>query len=302
MLRPVLLLQRRPIPPLFALRALKPKATSTAPALGHAQLLSQQRHYSSRTPFGRPSPFRWIRPLAYTAGGIALVAVGWPVLRYVFAGGLAYGAMRLVRLWVLVRKLDKTIGAAQASFPGGSGALGGQSPLGALLKNMLALFGGFPSMRGAGAAVSPLCVGSMRSVAETSFRASCVSDSKVAAMIHEALGYVGLADGFALGEPMDVQSSTVMMNGQSKSRLEAVFPVFVDGAATNLFVQALANVMTDAGAVDVDGVRVWARMASGEVAEASIGVVHEGEEDEGDDTDDRKRGRRKVQDAEYKDL
>ncbi|KAJ1720711.1 hypothetical protein LPJ53_004690 [Coemansia erecta] len=251
-----------------------------------------RRSYFSFPPGRRSihgSPLWWVKPAAYAAGGAALVVVAWPVLRFVVIGGLAYGAYRLVRLWLILRDLNR-------SSSGGSSV---NNPLEWL----------FGSIFSQGGVVSGKGVRTMQKIGEASLTAACSgnnSDRDVIGLFERALGLEELYD-ITLGEPMETQSSAVMVDGVQRHYADAVFPVYVSDSATTLFVQVSA-VSGDAQgetSISVESMRLLARMPSGEVAETSIRVV--GSDDSlNDDPDsfssEAREHKRKVQDAEYKDL
>ncbi|KAJ2398198.1 hypothetical protein GGI05_000233 [Coemansia sp. RSA 2603] len=149
----------------------------------------------------------------------------------------------------------------------------------------------------------------MQKIGEASLTAACSgndSDRDVIGLFERALGLDEFYD-VSLGEPMETQSSAVMVDSVQKHYVEAVFPVYVSDDATTMFVQVSA-VSGDAHgetSISVESMRLLARMPSGEVAETSLGVV--GSKDSFSDgtnpfSSSTGKQKQKVQDAEYKDL
>ncbi|KAJ1881020.1 hypothetical protein H4R99_002646 [Coemansia sp. RSA 1722] len=262
--------------------------------------------------FGPPDPLWWVKPAAYTAGGVALTIFAWPLLRFVVIGGLAYGAYRLARVWWALRELNRGIGEYPGSFARtGRGARQQQGFIGSLLGSA---FGNMFSFMGAQA--SPKSVRTMGRVAETSIRAALRGQNshRIMGVFAEAVGgsvdAADLRDAIELGKPMETQLQTVNVDGKQKSYLEAVFPLYVDDAATTLFAHVTAfsdDTAADSSNVIVDSVVLLARMSSGQVAELGIDVNEQ--DDSGEDSGNNGSGnafgeksQRKVQDAEYKDV
>ncbi|KAJ2434212.1 hypothetical protein GGF42_009263, partial [Coemansia sp. RSA 2424] len=176
-----------------------------------------QRMHSKRPP---PPLAYWAKPALYAAGGVALVVFAWPVLRFVVIGGMAYGAYRLVRTWLLLRSLSQGPRLPRDDI---GGDMGGGGPLaelwraatGGLLRR--SVFSGLLS-------VSPQLVEQLRVASEASLRASVEMGD---ARLLEALeGDGDDASLVQLGEAMQVESSTVQTGGAGQSRtcVEALFP------------------------------------------------------------------------------
>ncbi|KAJ1822323.1 hypothetical protein LPJ56_000859 [Coemansia sp. RSA 2599] len=263
---------------------------------------------NGRNPFGPPpGPLWWVKPAAYTAGGVALAVFAWPLLRFVVIGGLAYGAYRLARVWWALRELNSRgigIGGYPGGFSGSAEKLARQQgPLAWILGNVF-------SSSSMGGQASSKSVRTMSRVAEASIRAA-LSDQRnhrIKEIFCESVGGSAasvdlLVDAVELGEPVESQVQSVSVDGGlKKSHVEAVFPLYVDEAATPVFVHVVAS--GDAAgnaAVCVDAVFLLARLASGEVRELAIDVCGQ---------DDSKPGnggfggasRGSVQDAEYRDV
>ncbi|KAJ2458436.1 hypothetical protein GGF42_002066 [Coemansia sp. RSA 2424] len=251
-----------------------------------------QRMHSKRPP--PPPPLaHWAKPALYTAGGVALVVFAWPVLRFVVIGGMAYGAYRLVRTWLLLRSLSQGPRLTRDDI---GGDIGGGGPLAELWRAATA--GLLRRSVFSGLSVSPQLVEQLRVASEARLRANVeVGDARLL----EALGGDDgdSASLVQLGEAMQVESSTVQTGGAGQSRtcVEALFPVFVDGRATPLFVQAEGSAVPGV----VESASVLARLASGEVAEIKLDVQPSSSSYEHGSGAKRGGGRR-VQDAEYKDL
>ncbi|KAJ2896883.1 hypothetical protein IWW38_001889, partial [Coemansia aciculifera] len=128
----------------------------------------------------------------------------------------------------------------------------------------------------------------LRVASEASVRANI--DAGDSPRLVEVLGDFGSL--VVLGEAMQVESTTV----QSTTCVEALFPVFVDGRATPLFVQAAGSAVPGV----IESASVFVRLASGEVEQIRLDVQAVSSND--DDDKGRRRGGRRVQDADYRDL
>ncbi|KAJ2641174.1 hypothetical protein GGF44_002240, partial [Coemansia sp. RSA 1694] len=237
-------------------------------------------------------------PALYTAGGVALVVFAWPVLRLVVIGGMAYGAYRLVRTWLLLRSLSQGPRLTRDDI---GGDIGGGGPLAELWR---AATGGLLRRSVfSGLSVSPQLVEQLRVASEASLRASVeMGDARLLEALGGDDGDGDDASLVQLGEAMQVESSTVQTGGAGQSRacVEALFPVFVDGRATPLFVQAAGSAVPGV----VESASVLARLASGEVAEIKLDVQPSSSSSSSDEhgSGAKRGGGRRVQDAEYKDL
>ncbi|KAJ2878786.1 hypothetical protein FB639_003276 [Coemansia asiatica] len=159
-----------------------------------------------------------------------------------------------------------------------------------------------------GARASLRSVRSMSRVAEASIRAALSDRSNHRVVdiftesIGESLNSVDLQDAIELGKPMETQMQSVNVNGKQRSHIEAVFPLYIDDAATTMFAHVTASEdALDEGTVFVESVFLLARMPSGQVAELAIDVCEQ--DGSNKDRDGFNQGTRtKVQDAEYKDV
>ncbi|KAJ2556982.1 hypothetical protein EV175_001641 [Coemansia sp. RSA 1933] len=190
----------------------------------------------------------WIKPALYAAGGTALLVFAWPALRFVIIGGLAYGAVKLVRLWISWRQ----------EFSWGRGAVDN--------------------------------VSEFKTVAQLSLQAACLRrDAIVAEILPDSVDDRSIT----LADATDVQ----IVGG---NRVKAVFPVLIDGQQSGLYVSASGSV---AEGVLVEAVSVYTQLRSGQIVEASIEVSSsDGEDDSSSYRGAQRQTKRKVKDAEYKDL
>ncbi|KAJ2059299.1 hypothetical protein GGI17_004486 [Coemansia sp. S146] len=234
------------------------------------RLYPQQR----RAYMGQPPMRQWARPVLYTAGGVALVVLGWPVLRFVVIGGMAYGAYRLLRTVFLFRSLSQGPRVTRDDISSSGG------PLAELWRAAMA---GLRRSVFAGS-VSPQLVEQLRVAAETGLRAGIdMGDERLV----EVLG--GEGAGVVLGEAMQAEESSFVVNGLGKTRVEVLFPVFVDMRATPVFVQAVGSAVPGV----IESASVLARLETGEVAEISLDVARQSSP---------RAKKRRVVDAEYKDV
>ncbi|KAJ2261075.1 hypothetical protein GGI01_001611 [Coemansia sp. RSA 376] len=234
------------------------------------RLYPQQR----RSYMEQPPMRQWTRPVLYTAGGVALVVLGWPVLRFVVIGGMAYGAYRLVRTIFLFRSLSQGPRISRDDISGGEG------PLAELWRMTMA---GLRRSVFAGS-VSPQLIEQLRVAAETGLKAGVdMGDARLV----EVLDYDD-GESVVLGEAMQTEESSVVVDGLGRTRVEVLFPVFVDGRATPVFVRAVGSAVPGV----IESASVMARLATGDVAEIPLDVV-------GQSSSKRKK---KVVDAEYKDV
>ncbi|KAJ2838332.1 hypothetical protein FBU31_000944 [Coemansia sp. 'formosensis'] len=224
-----------------------------------------------RRAYIQPPPIRqWTKPVIFTAGGVALVVLGWPMLRFVVIGGMAYGAYRLVRTLLLFRSLTQ----GPRDRPSG--------PLAELWREAVA---GLRRSVFLGS-VSPQLIEQLRVAAETGLKAGV--DAGDARLLDVLEADDDEAD-VVLGEAMQTSSESVAVDGREQTRVEALFPVFVGARATPLFVQAVGSTMPGM----IESATVLARLASGEVAEIPLDV---------NNTRNQKRRKKHVVDAEYKDV
>ncbi|KAJ2840807.1 hypothetical protein FBU31_000104 [Coemansia sp. 'formosensis'] len=224
-----------------------------------------------RRAYTQPPPIRqWTKPVIFTAGGVALVVLGWPMLRFVVIGGMAYGAYRLVRTLLLFRSLTQ----GPRDRPSG--------PLAELWREAVAGLRRSVFLGG----VSPQLVEQLRVAAEAGLKAGVdAGDARLLDVLEEADDEADVV----LGEAMQTSSESVAVDGRERTRVEALFPVFVGARATPLFVQAVGSAMPGV----IESAAVLARLASGEVAEIPLDV--------GSGIKQRRR-KRHVVDAEYKDV
>ncbi|KAJ1729025.1 hypothetical protein LPJ61_003725 [Coemansia biformis] len=222
-----------------------------------------------RTYLGGPAgPPRvpWVKPALILAGGVVLTTVAWPLLRFVVFGALGYGAYRVVRAALVLRSLNRLAR--------------GDAGLWEQLQGLMAGLG-VPSM----APVPKTVLATVHKTAETSLRAACAAESSVQQLVRAD------PDQIELGPAIDVQSETTDGRG---TRMEAVFPVFVAGQGTAVFVQAVAASGTRN--VDfiakVDDLCVLARQPAGEVLTIQIAVT----------SDDARPRKPHVRDADYREL
>ncbi|KAJ2742028.1 hypothetical protein GGI20_004778 [Coemansia sp. BCRC 34301] len=208
---------------------------------------------------------QWVKPAVYAASGVALVVFAWPVLRFVVIGGLAYGAFRLSRTLLQLRSLSQGPRLTRDDISSGGGILG-------------ELWRGLFSRAGA----SRQLVEQLRVATEASLRANIEKGDE------RLLGVLGEAGTLVLGDAMQVDSSTVQTGDRVGTRVEALFPVFVDGRATPLFVQAAGSAVPGV----VEEATLLARMASGSVEQIRLDLQ----------SAENEKKERRVQDAEYKDL
>ncbi|KAJ2812418.1 hypothetical protein H4S07_001414 [Coemansia furcata] len=230
---------------------------------------SRRLHPMQRRAYIQPPIRQWTKPVIYTAGGVALVVLGWPMLRFVVIGGMAYGAYRLVRTLLLFRSLTQ----GPRDRPSGG-------PLAELWRDAVAGLRRSVFLGG----VSPQLVEQLRVAAETGLKAGVdAGDGRLL----EVLETDDEAD-VVLGEAMQTSSESVVVDGRERARVEALFPVFVGARATPLFVQAVGSTMPGV----IESATVLARLASGEVAEIPLDVG----------SIKQRRKKRHVVDAEYKDV
>ncbi|KAJ2803703.1 hypothetical protein H4R20_002791, partial [Coemansia guatemalensis] len=221
----------------------------------------------------------WLKPALYAAGGVALVSISWPLLRFVLLGGLGYGIYRLIRVALMFRNLRRSAGDSQM-----------------LWEHLQQMASGSSSSSGSdrAAGVAPGVLETMQRSAEDGVRVSYGISLRVQQMIGDG----GItADAITLGEAVSVEKEEDSSIGES--RVEAVFPVFVDGRGTAVFVQA-AGVLGSRSvdyAIRLDTLHVLARQKSGEVMAVSIDPAAAASTG----TTDRKK-RRHVEDADYRDL
>ncbi|KAJ2486776.1 hypothetical protein IWW37_005492 [Coemansia sp. RSA 2050] len=168
--------------------------------------------------------------------------MGWPVLRFVVLGGMAYGAYRLLRTILFFRSLSQ----------GPSDISGG--PLSDLWRVTLS---------GLRRSVSPQLVEQLRVAAESGLRMGVeAGDRRLAELVE--------GGSVTLGEAMRVAESTVVADGREAVRVEVLFPVVVDMRITPLFVRAV-------GAAEpgvIESATVMARMDSGEVEEIELDLTN----------------------------
>ncbi|KAI9501747.1 hypothetical protein GGI25_004340 [Coemansia spiralis] len=246
-----------------------------------------------RNPYSQsPTPL-WVKPALAAAGGAALIVFAWPLLRFVILGGLAYGAYRLVRVWFTFREISRTLGGTSRDdikFGQGQGGSVWQQVFGD------GLFGMFSSAMGKQSTV----VREIREVALASLHNACFKGGTILDMLPDELTN-SYDNAITLGEA--IQVDTVKFEAQQKieERIEAAFPVVVDGKATELYVLASAytnGLQADRSGVSVDILNLYTRLSSGEVVETNIDVV-------GDDKGGKPVSgdpKRNVRDAEYRDL
>ncbi|KAJ2865840.1 hypothetical protein GGH94_001972 [Coemansia aciculifera] len=239
---------------------------------GYSQRLYPQQR---RAYMGQPPMRQWARPVLYTAGGVALVVLGWPALRFVVIGGMAYGAYRLLRTIFLFRSLSQGPRVTRDDINSSGG------PLAELWRAAVA---GLRRSVFAGS-VSPQLIEQLRVAAETGLRAGIdMGDERLV----EVLGRDDGA-GVVLGEAMQTEESRFVVNGLGRTRVEVLFPVFVDMRATPVFVQAVGSAVPGV----IESASVLARLASGEVAEIGLDVLGQSSP---------KAKKKKVVDAEYRDV
>ncbi|KAJ2721041.1 hypothetical protein GGI07_004231 [Coemansia sp. Benny D115] len=253
------------------------------------------------------SPLRWVKPAVYTVGGVVLVVAAWPVLRFVVIGGLAYGAYRAVNLFFAVRDLDRSMRGHAPNFPGAAQ----QGPISSLFRSI------FSSFSGNAAGGFGRQFYSLHQVAQASLQAACGAelDNRAKDLIYKALESTALLQlepsQVLLGEPMDQQSSTEIVNGLRNDSISALFPVSVNGMPTSLFVQASASIagapseqtQPPAQGVDicVDALHILARLPSGDVLESRVDIVDQRPPNESSARNEGAR-KRHVEDADYKEL
>ncbi|KAJ2014625.1 hypothetical protein IWW39_004475 [Coemansia spiralis] len=226
----------------FVLRSRIPVRAVFWPRLLPARsALSQRATAQQRRSYVGPPLRQWARPILYTAGGAALIVLGWPVLRFVVLGGMAYGAYRLLRTVLFFRGL----GQGATTLKGG--------PLSDLWRSTLA---------GLGRSVSPQLVEQLRGAAEGALRVGVESGDR---------RLVGLVDGgsVGLGEAVRVAESVVVVDGRETVRVEALFPVMVDMRLTPLFVKGVGT----AGPGVVVSATVLAKLDSGDVEEIALDLA-----------------------------
>ncbi|KAJ1816373.1 hypothetical protein IWW57_002190 [Coemansia sp. S610] len=226
----------------FVLRSRIPVRAVFWPRLLPARsALSQRATAQQRRSYVGPPLRQWTKPILYTAGGAALIVLGWPVLRFVVLGGMAYGAYRLLRTVLFFRAL----GQGATTLNGG--------PLSDLWRSTLA---------GLGRSVSPQLVEQLRGAAEGALRVGVESGDR---------RLVGLVDGgsVGLGEAVRVAESVVVVDGRETVRVEALFPVMVDMRLTPLFVKGVGT----AGPGVVVSATVLAKLDSGDVEEIALDLA-----------------------------
>ncbi|KAJ2160622.1 hypothetical protein GGF46_002115 [Coemansia sp. RSA 552] len=209
---------------------------------------------------------QWVRPALYTAGGVAVVVVAWPVLRLVVTAGLGYGVYRLVRWGLMVRRMQQELS--------GSGLFGA----GGLFR------GAWDAMRGS-LQVAPHVLDAMHDVALQSLTAS--RDVRV----RECVG----SRWTGLGTAVEAESVHVSDGGQAVERVVAVFPV--DGAP-GVFVRASGSLGT--GTVDyvvnVDCLELLVNNDNDDVTTIYLDVALRGLDA------DESQPKHKIRDADYREL
>ncbi|KAJ2349719.1 hypothetical protein IWW50_003468 [Coemansia erecta] len=197
----------------------------------HLQV-SRRTYYSNR-----PQWTTLIKTAAYTAGGVAIITVAWPVLRFVVIGGLGYLAYRAIRAYFAFRNINRMLGTQNVWEQ---------------VQQMM----GF-------SAVPPGVLGAVRTHAVSSLRTAVGNDARV----QELLGGVAVNAGDVdLGDAMDVQA----VRGQ---RVEALFPVFVGGRGSSCFVQTVWAAGRDMSDYRAKETTVWARQPNGDIVNVTIDPV-----------------------------
>ncbi|KAJ2078456.1 hypothetical protein H4R24_004457 [Coemansia sp. RSA 988] len=235
-----------------------------------------RRGYSSGPWRPKPAWPLWLKPALYVAGGVVIASISWPLLRFVLLGGFGYGIYRLIRMALVLRDLRRSAGEFQM-----------------LWERLQQMASGSSNGSDSAAAVAPGVLEIMQRSAEDGIRVSYETSLRVQQMIGDS---VITADAITLGDAISVEKEEGSSIAQN--RVEAVFPLFVDGRGTAVFVQA-AGVLGSQSidyAIRLDTLQVLARQKSGEVVAVSIDPKATSTE-----TTDRKK-RRHVEDADYRDL
>lgn len=248
----------------------------------------------------RPRYPPWIKPALYTAGGVAVITFTWPVLRYVMLGGLTYGAYRLFKVWLLIRRLNngQTIRDDIGFSNRGQDRLINEKGFFASLWQLMSAASNLNGSGSGGAARwsggSQKLVDIIQNTAQESLRQAYVNDE----MVQEVIGNgEGRELELTVAEPLEMQSSIVMVDGRRCDRLEGVFPVRINSQADMLFVRASSALLKNDGVenVDVDSLTLLARLPSGEVREIPLDI---------DSGSQGRQGNRKpnVEDADFRDV
>ncbi|KAJ2307687.1 hypothetical protein IWW51_001157 [Coemansia sp. RSA 2702] len=162
-----------------------------------------------RTYYSRPQWAALVKTAAYTAGGVALVTVAWPVVRFVVIGGLGYLTYRAVRAYLEFRHIGRMLGTST------------------MWEQVQRAAGMRP--------VSEATITAARTQAAESLRTAYLNDSRVPRMVGDAADAADLE----LGEALDVSSAAVRVNGREQRQVDVLFPVLVAGRAGACFVQSV---------------------------------------------------------------
>ncbi|KAJ2181966.1 hypothetical protein GGF45_001197 [Coemansia sp. RSA 551] len=209
---------------------------------GTSRLLQMHRPsmlVTHRTYIKRPQWTPLVKTFVYTAGGVAVVTLAWPVLRFVVLGGLGYAAYKAFRLYLTFRQINNAFGSTS------------------LWDQM---------QQSMGFSAQPAIMGMVRTRALESLRTAYLNDSRV----QDALGGRGLIDenDIDLGEAMDVETES----GENE-RVEAMFLVTVGGHASACVVESVWTASAGTEDYHEKKVTMWVRQPTGNVEEIKIDPV-----------------------------
>ncbi|PIA17180.1 hypothetical protein COEREDRAFT_80553 [Coemansia reversa NRRL 1564] len=232
------------------------------------------RRYSGGPLGPKPEWPLWLKPALYAAGGVVLVSISWPLLRFVLLGGIGYGIYRMIRMALMFRDLRRSVGDSQM-----------------LWERLQQMASGSSTANDRASIVAPGVLETMQRSAEDGIRASFGTNLRV----QQIIGGI-TAEAVTLGEAVSVEKEEDEVIGQN--RVEAVFPVFVDGRGTAVFVQAAGALGSRSidYAIRLDTLHVLARQKSGEVMAITIDPAASPAAATG------QKKRRHVEDADYRDL
>ncbi|KAJ2481426.1 hypothetical protein IWW56_001754 [Coemansia sp. RSA 2131] len=210
---------------------------------GTSRLLQMRRPsmiVAQRTYIKRPQWSPLVKTFVYTAGGVAVVTMAWPVLRFVVLGGLGYAAYKAFRLYLTFRQINNAFGST---------TLWEQ-----IQKSM-----GF-------SAAQPAIMGMVRTRAIESLRAAYLNDTRV----QDALGGHGLIEesDIDLGEAMEVETES-----GAEERVEALFPVVVGGHASACVVESVWTAGAGTEDYHEKEVSMWVRQPTGSVVGIKIDPI-----------------------------
>ncbi|ORX72975.1 hypothetical protein DL89DRAFT_265139, partial [Linderina pennispora] len=204
------------------------------------------------------------------------------MIRLVILGGIGFAFYRGFRMLMIAREINRVLHESGMHGSSGKGPLGDVVSYIKQTIERLAPFSIFSSTRPSATL--------LRGLAEDAVLAAYEVDPQVRDLI-------GAGSAVSLGEPLEFSSSSSVSSSSGKQRtdIEAIFPVFADNQATHVFLRVTGQVEDD-----VKEAKVWllAKTENDQIVELELDVLNDSQTAGRSE----KHAKRRVQDAEFKDL